>query len=57
MDPFFLPDDIATKFEIQFEAILKLMLRKLYYAGALFNPFIIDITSLHKDGIAKQALN
>jgi len=56
-DPFFLPDDIATTFVRQFEAHWKLMLIDLHYAGALLNPFMTDVTSLHKDGIAKRALN
>jgi len=55
--PFFLPNNIVAKFERQFKACCKLMLTNLYYARAFFNPFMIDLTFLHKDSFAKQALN
>jgi len=32
------------------------MLTDLHYVRALLNPFMIDVTSLHKDGVAKRAL-
>ena len=55
--PYFLDDYIATKFERQFEARWKLMRTDLHFAGALLNPFLVNVVELQNNGEAKWALN
>ena len=56
-NPYFLDDATAKKFEKQFDARWKLMHTDLHYAGALLNPYLVDVAAIQHNGEAKRALN
>jgi hypothetical protein len=54
---FNLPASMATRLEVQFMHRWDMMLTNLHYAGALLNPFLMNIIEIQNNGTAKHALN
>jgi hypothetical protein len=56
-DPDFnLPASMDARLEAQFMHRLDMMLTDLHYAGALLNPFLINVMEIQNNGTAKRAL-
>jgi hypothetical protein len=54
---FNLPAPMAAHLEAQFMHKWDMMLTDLYYAGALLNPFLMNVMEIQNNGTAKRALN
>jgi hypothetical protein len=57
-DPDFnLPAPMATRLEAQFVERWDMMITDLHYAGALLNPFLMNVMEIQNNGTTKRALN
>jgi hypothetical protein len=54
---FNLPASMAVRLEVQFMHKWDMMLTDLHYAGALLNPFLMNVMEIQNNGTAKRALN
>jgi hypothetical protein len=54
---FNLPASMATRLEAQFMHRWDMRLTDLQYAGALLNPFFMNVMEIQNNGTAKRALN
>ena len=54
---FNLPTLMAARLEVQFMHRWDMMITYLHYAGALLNPFLMNVIEIQNNGIAKHALN
>ena len=48
---------MATRLEVQFIHKWDMVLTDLHYAGALLNPFLMNVMEIQNNGTAKHALN
>jgi hypothetical protein len=54
---FNLPTPMAARLEAQFVQRWEMMITDLHYAGALLNPFLMNVMEIQNNGTAKCALN
>jgi hypothetical protein len=54
---FNLPAPMAARLEVQFMHRWDMMITDLYYAGALLNPFLMNVIEIQNNGTVKCALN
>jgi hypothetical protein len=54
---FNLPAPMAARLEVQFMHRWDMMITDLHYAGALLNPFLMNVMEIQNNGTAKRALN